>query len=364
MRRRSAPKRIAILCPASASWVAPCLGGFRRYAHAAQDWHLFSSSPVFHGDDLARILDSLEGWMGDGILTVSNDRAGLRRLRAMNIPAVNLAAGLAENHGIPRVMVNNQRAGRLAADHLLGQGVRSLAFFGWEKMWYSQQRLEGFRLRATEAGVECREFLRPIRDQTRQSWDQRLAGTADWVLSLPHSTGIFAVNDGQAQMLTEACRQADVRVPDDFAVMGMDDDETICEHSIPTLTSLSRNSGKVGWEAAALLDRLMRGEPPPVLDILLEPDGVTARKSTEVLYCEDRVVLHALHYMRANIRSQYNVEEIAEHAAVSKRTLENRFRQVLRCSPHSFLRRLRVEHAQTLMRMPQPQTIEQIAGEC
>lgn len=357
-------RRVAILCPDSAVWTAPILGGIRRYAHAQNSWHLFISPFRVHGEnDLFPTLRSLQGWPVNGIVTATNEERALRQIRRMKVPAVNLAGGLSKTFGVPRVIVDNVQAGRLAAEHLLSRGLRHLAFFGWNEVWYSEQRRLGFVERAAEAGARCECFLSSF-DQSDQSWMERINVVAKWVASLPRPSGIFAVSDYRCQLLMEACREAELRIPEDVAVIGMDNDETICEHTIPTLTSVSRNPDRIGWETAALLDRMMQGAPAPISSLLLEPDGVIERRSTDMLYCSDPVAQRSLDYMRANLKTPFNIQEIAEHVGVSKRTLENRFRTNLQSSPHDYLTRLRVRHAQTLMQAPNRLTVEALAGEC
>jgi LacI family transcriptional regulator len=306
----------------------------------------------------------MRGWKGDAIIAVSNDKSELRYVRTMGIPVVNLAGGLSKSFGVPRVMVNHFDAGRMAAEHLLSRGLRHLAFFGWKDLWYSDQRRLGFNERAAEACIECDAFLQGAGEEFNKTWPQRVARIARWLASLPKPAGVFAVHDYRAQFLMEACHEAGLRIPEDIAVMGMDNDETICEHCVPSLTSISRNSERVGWEAAALLDCMMRGESTPTADVLLEPDGVIERQSTNMLYSEEPIVQRALDYMRTHLRTQFNIEQIAEHVGISKRTLETRFRDSVRSSPHDFLSKLRVQHAQALMQMPQKRTVEETALEC
>ena len=358
-------RRVALLYPASVPWIARCLDGIRRYAREQGGWHLFSSPPTLHGaEESALTLGSMRGWKGDAIIAVSSDERELRNAKRMGIPIVNLAGGLRQSFGVPRVMVNHFQAGQLAADHLLERGLRNLAFFGWQNNWYSDLRRAGFCERAAESGVTGAVLLRSSDRESKQSWTQRLAGLTQWLARLPRPCGVFAVHDYRAQLVMEACQEAGLRIPDDIAVIGMDNDETICEHTVPALTSVSRNSERVGWEGAALLDRMMQGAPAPTQDLLLDCDGIAARQSTDILYCADPVVQKALDYMRENLKAQFNVALIAEHASVSKRTLEMHFRESLSRSPHEYLTKLRVQRAQALMQMPQKRTIDQIAAEC
>jgi LacI family transcriptional regulator len=357
--------RIALVYPASVPWFARCLDGVRRYAREHGGWHLFSSPPTLTGAaESALTLHSMRGWKGDGILAATSDEAELRSARKMGFPVVNLAGSSPKSFGVPRVMVNHFQAGQMAADHLLSRGLRHLAFFGWMELWYSEQRCAGFCERAAEAGVKVEILLQNPSAEARKNWSQRVGAPARWLARLPLPLGVFAAHDYRAQLVMEACHEARLRVPDDVGVIGMDNDETICKHTVPTLTSVSRNSERVGWEAAALLDRLMRGDSPPKEDLLIEPDGVVARQSTDMLYCADPVVQQTLDYMRRNLKEQFNVLTLAEHAGVAKRTLELRFRKSLGASPHELLTKLRMQHAQALMAMPQKRTVEQIAVEC
>lgn len=367
--RKSESRKIVLAHPASVPWFARLVKGVRSYVHEnARDWRLFSSPPSFHGTaETAVTIRSLQGWRGDGIILVSNDEQELHLAREMQIPVINLAAGLPESHGIPRVMVNHFRAGQMAAEHLLGQGLRNLAFFGWKGVWYSEQRQLGFSDQIARAGGAFGSFLQTPRVAATQNWTQGIGSLVEWLRSLPKPTGIFAVHDYRAQLLIEACQEAQLRIPDDIAVIGMDNDEVVCEHSVPTLTSISRNSEQVGWETAALLDRLMEGETSPREisgDVLLAPDGVVARQSTDRLYCTNPTVQRAVDYMRANLGAQFNVAHLAEHVGVSKRTLEMRFREETGTSPHDYLNRLRVQHAQALLLQPRKRTVEQTAAEC
>ena len=359
------PTKVAILYPTSVPWMARCLDGIRRFAQEHGHWHLFSSPPSLQGvGESALTLHSLRGWNGHGIIAATNDVDELRIARGMGIPVVNLAGGTAKSHGIPRVMINHFAAGRLAADHLLDRGLEHLAFFGWKDLWYSDQRRLGFVARAAESGVTCEIFLRTAREESGLSWTRRIAGPAEWLASLPGPSGVFAVHDYRSQLLVEACQEAALRIPEDIAVIGMDNDETICEHSVPTLTSVSRNSEKVGWEAAALLHRMMQGQPPPGHDLFIEPEGVISRQSTEMLYCSDPLTGRAVNYMRENLKQRFNIVAIADCLGVSKRNLETHFRESFGTSPHEFLTRLRVRQAQALMKLQPKRTQQSIAKEC
>jgi LacI family transcriptional regulator len=303
------------------------------------------------------------GWKGDALIVATNDPKELRAAKNMRIPAVNLAGGQSNSSGIPRVTVNHFEAGRMAARHLLDRGLRNLAYFGWSDLWYSEQRRRGFFETAAKAGVKCNSFRRTALEESELKWPKRIAGPAKWISSLPRPCGIFAVHDYRAQFLIEVCAEIGLRIPEDIALIGMDNDEIICNHSIPTLSSVSRNSERVGWEAMSLLERMLRGNRK-INDVLIDPDRVIARQSTDKQYCSDPLVQSAIDCVRENFAARINIATIAERLGVSKRTLETRFKSSAGTSPHHFITRLRIHYAQTLLQLPQKRTIEQIAREC
>ncbi len=363
--RKLNSSRVTILCPAATPSVALALMGIRSYAHTQDDWHLISSPPAFFRSPGGSLdLHFMQEWTGSGIITSTANEEELLAIRKMKIPAVNILMGSKERFGVPRVAVDDYKVGRMAAEHLLSRGLRSLAFLGRKEPWFSQLRHRGFAERLAEVGQSAKTLLQGPDKQTRQSWLGRVDEIAQWVASLPHPTGVFAVHDYRAQLLLDACYMAGLRVPEDIAVIGVDNDENICDHSIPSLSSVACNQEKIGWEAAALLGRMLKGEVAPVSDLLVDPDRVVARQSTDRLYCSDAATQRALDLMSEQIAKPFNIEELAEQVGVSKRTLETRFRDNLQASPHEYLTKMRVQRAEALMSKPGKRTIEQTAIEC
>jgi LacI family transcriptional regulator len=133
---------------------------------------------------------------------------------------------------------------------------------------------------------------------------------------------------------------------------------------VPTLSSVSRNSEKHGWESAALIHRLLSSESVGAPEILIQPDGITARQSTDTQYHADEVVRVAVRFMEGRLRHSFNMEEVANHAGVSRRKLEMRFRECMGKSPHQCLCEARISYAKKLIRRPNPTPMQEIAHEC
>jgi len=265
---------------------------------------------------------------------------------------------------LPRVMVDQYAIGRLAAEHLLDRGLRRLAFCGASGAWYSRQRGQGFADRAKAAGVPCAilEILGPANIQV--PWQRQVAPLDRWLPGLQRPVGLMGMNDHLARVVVNECQRLGLDVPHEVAVIGSDNDTIVCEYYEPTLSSISRNARRVGYEAAALLDALMEGKAPPAHDILIPPDGVVSRESTDIVNVSDAKVAAAVRFMSDHLSEAGDVNQTADHVAISRRQLELRFRRHMKCTPHEYLTRLRVESAKRLLERREPVKLNMIAKAC
>ena len=165
---------------------------------------------------------------------------------------------------------------------------------------------------------------------------------ARWLSRLPKPVGLLAANDQRGRHVLEAARLAGVRVPDELAVIGVDNDEVLCEMSTPSLSSVDLDARRVGFEGAAALDRLMRGKPAPKRPVVIEPLGVIARRSTDVLAIEDDLVVAALRFIRAHNQKPIRVKDVLDTVSVSRKTLEIKFLRFLGRTPYSEIQRVRL----------------------
>jgi LacI family transcriptional regulator len=172
----------------------------------------------------------------------------------------------------------------------------------------------------------------------------------------------MAGNDERGLQVLDACRRAGARVPDDVAVIGVDDDEHLCELSIPPMTSVDVNAEQIGYAAAELLDRLMSGRKPPTVPTLLAPRGVVTRRSTDVLASEDPVVNKAVAFIRENRGRGLQVTDVISHLKMSRASLEPRIKKVLGRTIHQEIQRVQLERVKELL-VGSPMPIKQIARE-
>jgi len=213
-------------------------------------------------------------------------------------------------------------------------------------------------------GAECSAYFEPNTFGRQGEWVRVGRPLCKWLDRLRPPVGIFACSDYRARLVLQACGQLGLRVPDDAALLGVNNDAAACEFCDPTLSSVSRSAEQVGFEAASLLDRLMAGKALPEAEVLLAPDGIVRRRSTETVASDDPDVAAAARYMIEHLAEPITVEAIAHWRGVSRRWLEQSFRRILGRSPHVYLIALRVRRACEML-VEQPKlTIEKVAIQC
>ena len=296
------------------------------------------------------------------LVRVHNRRMANRILRA-NIPTVDLGYVIPDL--FPWSLSNHQEeVGRTAGEHLLGRGFVHFAFCGWGPKdpsaadWESR-RLASFR---EAVGEEVIAYSWP-RQSGNRSWKREQKILADWLTDLPKPVGLFASNDMRASHILSAARLAHLRIPEDIGLIGVDNDEVLCEVTSPTLSSVALNLEGIGHRGAELLDGLLDGKDFQGKAIRVPPLGVFARQSTDVVATDDELVIRAVRIMRDHFSEGIDVTTVVGALPISRKSLEVRFRKALRRTPLAELTRLRIERARDLLRDTN-WPIKRIADEC
>jgi LacI family transcriptional regulator len=251
----------------------------------------------------------------------------------------------------PAIVTESKAIGCMAAEHFLDRGFQHFAYCGLDEFAWSRGRGQHFSQRLLQAGFEASTYHPPASAGARAPRNDRNEQSliVEWLRSLPKPVAVMCCNDDRALQVIEACKQTNYNVPDRVAVLGVDNDVLICDLADPPISSISLNTEGAGYEAARLLDRLMKGEPMAGQAIAVNPTHIATRMSTDVLAVSDSDVSAALQFIRRNPNRLIQVSDVVEATNVSRRVLEKRFKAILRRSVHQEIRRVRVGHIVQLL---------------
>jgi LacI family transcriptional regulator len=332
---------VALVIETSLASGRDILRGIARYVREYGPWSIYHE-PRSLEESVPRWL---RNWDGDGIIARLQNTRIAEAVASSGIPAVDVL-GVVRRPELPLAHVDNAAIARLAAEHFLERGFRRFGFCGLDGVNWSDERRTAFGQAVASAGGECSVYA--LRGG-RGTWEDEQDHLAAWVRSLPHPCGVMACNDPRGQKVLEACRRSGVRVPDEVAVVGVDNDEPICAIADPTLSSVVPDHERVGYEAAALLDRVRSGEVGAGMAVFVPPVGLVTRRSSDVLALADREVAEAIGFIREHACQGLGVDEVCRKLALSRSTLQRRFRRLIGHTIHDEIVRVRLTHAQELL---------------
>jgi len=231
---------------------------------------------------------------------------------------------------IPYFFTDNRKVSRLAARHLLDRGFHHFAFYGGvptRTNGWSLEREREFTEYLGESGHRCQIYR--DRRRTARNWASYQRKLGAWLLSLPKPVGLMAENDQRARLVLDACRTAELRVPEDVAVIGVDNHELLCQLTTPLLSSIEQGSMRIGYEAAMLLDQIMSGNTASPTSVIVPPVGVVWRQSTDVFATDDPKVAKAMRFISDHACEGIQAQDVADAMAVSRSGLDAHFKSAL-----------------------------------
>lgn len=340
----SVPKVILLIESSRASGRA-LLRGIADYSHHHGPWS-FSWEPA----GLEKIQPLLETGEADGIILRDVEEVG--EIMAYGVPTVVVGHRKTEIPGLVNVVTDSEAIGRMGAEHLMGCGFKHFAFCGHartpqENIIWSELRWQAFSRRVRQAGLA--EPPGYSLSTAGKDWSKEWRRLARWLEALPKPVGLMACNDDCAQRVMEACKLAGLTVPDAVGIIGADNDEVVCGLTNPPISSIAINFERAGYEAAAALHRLMRGERAAPGRILATASHVVARRSTDFVVVDEPHLGKALRFIRDQARAGVSVDEVARAAGLSRRALEKRFRRELGRSILAEIRRVRTDQIAQLL---------------
>ncbi|MBN1817578.1 MAG: DNA-binding transcriptional regulator [Sedimentisphaerales bacterium] len=345
--------RIILLIDSGRAAGRTLIRGITKYVHLHGPWFFFRelsyyqmihSRPgtnIYNALGRAVLRKILQSGDVDGILADMPDTETARQILPCGFPAV-LVPGRERIEGFINVDCSRENAGRMAAEYYLDLGFQHFAACGYARSYWSRVRLESFRKCLQEAGHNAYTH-----NQTQKSgkmfWEEEFNAIGSWLKQLPKPLAVWAYNDDFAAVVVEAARSLDLIVPDEVAVLGVDNDILFCELCNPPLSSIALNHEKVGYEMAERLAQLLKGRKPVKTAVHLQATQVVGRQSTSVQAVQDPEVARAIRFIRENAFRPIQVEDVLRQVTISRRALYDRFTRVLGRSISSEIKKQRVD---------------------
>jgi LacI family transcriptional regulator len=341
-------RQVAVIVDSQKAYHRKIIRGIAAFVHEVGNWSVYIEE-----EPLDKLPD-LNNWEGDGIILSFWINSLSKAACKPKLPTVGI-----EGRGpyydpkwnVPSFNTDDLAIGRMGAMHLIERGFTRLAFCGYPPNPYlpwSEERAAGFQEYAREQGLPC--ALHTGRRTTVRKWINVQHEMTMWLESLEKPVGLMAANDARARHVLEACRAIGLRVPEDVAVLGVDNDEVICELTTPSLSSIEHGAGNLGYQAAALLEQLMSGKKVKKnFMTLVPPKEVVTRRSTDVLAIADTDVAAAMAYIHDNSCRPIRIADVVAAVGVSRSTLETKFKTVTGRTMHDEIRRLQIDCARSLL---------------
>jgi LacI family transcriptional regulator len=336
---------VALLIETSNSYARGLVEGILTYVRQHDHWSIHL--PESHRG--ARPPSWLARWKGDGIIARIETPAIAKAVADTKLPVVDVSAA---RHlpNIPWVETDDQAIADIAADHLMSRGFRELAFCGDRHFNWAILRCEHFVRIVQRSGGKCHVYESSSAGRSSDSaWDREQQRLTRWVASLPRPVGIMTCYDIRAQQLLDVCRELNIAVPEEIAVIGVDNDRLLCDLCEPPLSSVMPDTHRTGFIAASLLDKQMSGEKVAPQAYLIPPLGVQTRRSTDIMAIDDPHIAGALRFIRENACSGIQIRDLLREIPLSRRVLESRFKQRIGRTPHEEIMRIRMERVKILL---------------
>ena len=319
------------------------LRGIAKYSFIRGPWTFYTKPPFYFNPVRSKkeLISQMKEFDPDGIIT--RDSEDVTEIASRGVPAIVFNAIKPVTAKTPSIFTDDYAIGKMAAEHLLDRGFAQFAFCGFYNIPWSVARGKAFSKRIAQAGLET--YLYKIsKSQSKLSWSKERLLLADWLKKLPKPLGLMACNDDRAQQVAEACKIAGLHIPEQVAIIGVDNDDMVCNLTNPQLSSIAVGWERAGYEAAELLDKLMTGkEKMKNQFIKVEPLYPVSRQSTDILAIEDTDIAKAVRFIRQHCKEPIRVDDVVAAVALSRRILEKRFRKILGRSVLCEIRRVRVE---------------------
>ena len=318
------------------------LQGIIRYSREFGPW-VFFRMPIYYRETIGidGILKWAKDWGAKGLIGQLHSNSEIWKFTNEGISVI--AQDFQERFkDVPNITGAYHETGRLGAEYFLRKGFKNFAFYGFKNIVWSRERAEGFEEKIKEAGYSV-DYFEHRKSRSMDLWYYKPSLLSKWLKSLPKPTALMTCDDNQGLHITEASRHAGIRIPEDVAVLGVDNDENICFLSDPPLSSISSDVEKGGYEAARVMQQMITAGKTNSDNIIVKPTHIITRASTDIYSTNDELIVKTLKYIHLNIDKNIKVGQVLKEVPLCRISLEKRFIITTGYPVYKYINKLRIE---------------------
>jgi LacI family transcriptional regulator len=332
-------KKVMLMVDTSRAASRQFLSGIENYIHIHESWEVYIQPPEYVTSRKMNFYNWIQQNHFDGIIV--RDTPHLRNIMKLNIPKTVFATTCESFPGIATISTDSYGISKMAADYFIGLGFRNFAYCGFGNLPWSQGRRDAYKkILAENKDFRYFQYSCPhgIHDMVTEK-----RNISNWLGNLPKPLCIFACNDDRGVYILDVCKNIGLRVPEEISVLGVDNDELICNLSSPPLSSIKVGFEKAGFDAAEVLDKQMNNDKS-VTGIVAKAQNIIERQSSNVIAIDDADIIKALFFIRQNFKKPIQVDDVVDATGLSRRMLELRFRKSLKRTIHDEINRMKIEY--------------------
>jgi len=334
--------RIILLTDFSEEYAKNLLKGIVKYSVEHSPWVLCKmpfSYRVKQG--VEGVLEWAKEWRADGIIAqfYNTDDVSIFKRNGIAAIAQDFKERFTE---IPNITGAHQIAGRMGADYFIRKGFKNFAFYGYRNIVWSKERCDGFKDELSRHNKGYR-FYEYQNEDLFELWYYDSEPLIKWIESLPKPIAMMACDDNQAHQISQVCKQCGIKIPEEISLLGVDNDEAICTLSDPPLSSINQAVERGGYEAAILLERMIREPQGEYGDIVVQPTHIVTRQSTDIYSTSDKYISVVLQYIHQHSNNKITITDLTNLVPLSRRLLESRFKEVTGFPIYTYIINLRIE---------------------
>lgn len=324
------------------------LQGIYNYSQLTEQWVVCKMPPEYKRKlGVPSVVSWAKAWQANVVIAQfdPDDDVTLFRKNGIRVIAQDYIRKFDE---IPNITADYDLTGYMAAEHFLSKGYENFGFFGYNGVCWSDERCDGFRKRVENAGYGG-NFHMYDKQNIDSMWYFDHSELTQWIKNLPKPIAIMACDDNQGHILMQACNSCGIKIPFDVAIIGVDNDEILCNMSEPAMSTINIDIERGGYDTAAMVDRMVHDSSYDGEDVLLKPLGVIERVSSSLFATRDKEVLKALRFIQANVDRRLLVADVLEHVPLSRRLFEQRFKSMTGMTVYNYISMKRIERFAQLL---------------